>query len=259
MMLYQKGRRTQYTSNNVIVSILLCFTLCSTICIDETHGFIISSYSNNIQKRRNDSNALLHLNNNLNESYLNKSTCRTKHTKRNYHPNHHYDPIAFHQVPVYKGRKHKVMRLYNANGKNDNNSNDKVQLFYNDDAFGLIFLSSSLVLHDYLFATIFVLVSATIATSVNNGKIKFQPIIPGIVAMTSVLISVIAPSIIPAIDTLVSDTVASLLGGVGGVDMAAQNNGDDFDEFMFMNVQFKVIICLVSFSWSIFQQIQERE
>ena len=69
---------------------------------------------------------------------------------------------------------------------------------YNDDAFGLIFLSTSLILQDTIFAGVFLTVSGLAAiVSNSNNKIndKQRLIMPGIVAMISLALRTLSVSI----------------------------------------------------------------
>ena len=61
-------------------------------------------------------------------------------------------------------------------------------LDYNDDAFGLVFLSSFVVEHDNAFAGTFGVLSAISAVMVRNKLIEYRPMIPGIVALFTVLV-----------------------------------------------------------------------
>jgi hypothetical protein len=76
------------------------------------------------------------------------------------------------------------------------NSNDDEQgapntqpIVYNDDAFGLVLLSSIFVAKDYTFAACFALLSMLSAGLVQFQVTKFTPLIPGMVALVSYAIS----------------------------------------------------------------------
>jgi hypothetical protein len=65
------------------------------------------------------------------------------------------------------------------------NSGDAAIVEYNDDAFGLVFLSGSFVARDVVFSAIFLLLSALAAIAVRQKKISFSNRIPPLVAGTS--------------------------------------------------------------------------
>lgn len=66
------------------------------------------------------------------------------------------------------------------------NDDDKL-VDYNDDAFGLVFLSSFVVEHDNVFAGTFGVLSAVAAILVRSKVLAYRPLIPGIVALATVL------------------------------------------------------------------------
>ena len=113
--------------------------------------------------------------------------------------------------------------------------------YYNDDAFGLIFLSASLVIRDFSFAGSFMLLSAVAAATVSNANVanikKFQPLLPGIVAFAALATSKIEPFA-----------------------AAAQRVGGDFvvplDE---RGSQLELIVCSISLVWGIIQQSRSGE
>jgi hypothetical protein len=87
--------------------------------------------------------------------------------------------------------------------------------FYNDDAFGLIFLTSSLVIHDFFFCATFLSVTGVTATLVNAGKIKFSPLLPGFVGVGALVLRIIIPllsskGMIVDVEVLISSLVNSL-------------------------------------------------
>ena len=87
--------------------------------------------------------------------------------------------------------------------------------FYNDDAFGLIFLTSSLIIHDFFFCAIFLSATGITATLVNAGKIHFDRLTPGMVSVVSLALRIIVPllsshGVIADIEGLISSFVNSL-------------------------------------------------
>ena len=60
---------------------------------------------------------------------------------------------------------------------------------YNDDAFGLIFLSGGILAKDADFSGTFLVLSALAATFTTAGKIKFDERIPAVVAFATLLIA----------------------------------------------------------------------
>ena len=109
-------------------------------------------------------------------------------------------------------------------------------VYYNDDAFGLVFLTASLVVRDFSFAAAFLLLSAIAATlsNANVADIKSTPILPGIIAFAALAASKIEPFA-----------------------FAAQSLGGDFvvplDE---QGSQIELIVCSISLVWCIIQQLR---
>lgn len=64
---------------------------------------------------------------------------------------------------------------------------DRDLVDYNDDAFGLVFLSSFVVEHDNVFAGTFGVLSAVAAILVRSKVLEYRPLMPGIVALGTVL------------------------------------------------------------------------
>jgi hypothetical protein len=60
--------------------------------------------------------------------------------------------------------------------------NKKVSSFYNDDAFGLVFLTALCVENDVAFGGIFGILSGLAAVAVKNGAVSFVPLLPGATA-----------------------------------------------------------------------------
>lgn len=70
-------------------------------------------------------------------------------------------------------------------------SNEKrKQTSYNDDAFGLVFLTPAAVGHDEIFVASFTVLSAIAASLVTSKKADFEPRLPGIVAASSFFLTV---------------------------------------------------------------------
>jgi hypothetical protein len=68
-------------------------------------------------------------------------------------------------------------------------------LNYNDDAFGLVFLGSFAVEHDNIFAGTFGILSAVAAILVRKKVLEYRPLMPGIVAVGTVLaLTAVTPS-----------------------------------------------------------------
>jgi hypothetical protein len=88
------------------------------------------------------------------------------------------------------------------------------QQAYSDDFFGLIFLSSAF-LGDQAFSTIFLLVSAVASIAVSVGKLRADPIVPGMVALLSVFgavtLRLVAPMQVGGMES--STTVISVEAG----------------------------------------------
>jgi hypothetical protein len=64
-----------------------------------------------------------------------------------------------------------------------------VPIVYNDDAFGLVFLTSTFFAEDYTFVVCFGLLSMLVASLVQFQVTKFTPLIPGTAALVSYAIS----------------------------------------------------------------------
>ena len=113
--------------------------------------------------------------------------------------------------------------------------------YYNDDAFGLVFLSASLVSRDFSFAGSFMLLSSIAAATVNNTSVanikKFQPVLPGIVAFAALVTSKIEPFA----------AAAQLLGGDFVVPLDERGS------------QLQLIVCSISLVWGIIQQMRSGE
>ncbi|KAL7492317.1 hypothetical protein ACHAWT_001500 [Skeletonema menzelii] len=76
-----------------------------------------------------------------------------------------------------------------------NNSPSNSDQGYNDDAFGLIFLSGGILAKDVDFSGTFLVLSAVAATCTTTGTIKFDERIPAAVAFMTLLISPIESSL----------------------------------------------------------------
>lgn len=98
-------------------------------------------------------------------------------------------------------------------------------LNYNDDAFGLIFLGSFAVENDNIFAGTFGILSAVAAILVRKQVLEYRPLMPGIVAVGTVLVrTAVTPS-------------------------ELYPNG---------LTQLEVGTCAISLGWSIVQEIQQQ-
>ena len=64
--------------------------------------------------------------------------------------------------------------------------------FYNDDAFGLVFLSSAIAIKDEVFASIFLAFSASAALMVFSEKVSFTHRLPAAVAAVTLALSTLA-------------------------------------------------------------------
>ena len=113
--------------------------------------------------------------------------------------------------------------------------------YYNDDAFGLIFLSASLVIRDFSFAGSFMLLSAVAAATVSNANVanikNFQPLLPGVVAFAALATSKIEPFA----------AVAQRVGGDFVVPLDERGS------------QLELIVCSISLVWGIIQQSRSGE
>lgn len=128
-----------------------------------------------------------------------------------------------------------TFRIALAAKKTESTSNeveDDTTFFYNDDAFGLIFLTASLALRDLCFAAAFLFLSAIAATAVSANVFKFQPVLPGVVAYVALALSKLEP--------------LSSAAQAFGVDIAMplDDNGRNIE----------LAICAISLIWGIIQQ-----
>lgn len=81
--------------------------------------------------------------------------------------------------------------------QNDNNNdNSSPSVLYNDDAFGLVFLSSFFVAKDYTFSAIFASLSFLAVILVQFGGVKFSPLIPGFVAIISLIVTSLVGNVV---------------------------------------------------------------
>ena len=106
-------------------------------------------------------------------------------------------------------------------------------VFYNDDAFGLIFLSASLATRDFGFAAAFLLLSAAAAAAVSVNAFTFHPVVPGVVAFAALALSKLE----------IVSSAAQTFGG--DFVMPLDENG--------RNVELGV--CSISLIWGILQHI----
>lgn len=102
-----------------------------------------------------------------------------------FHANHGTSAMERHRSMALEGfSKPSLPPLYNNN--NNNNDDDQISNFgYNDDAFGLIFLTALFIENDIPFASTFGILSGIVAASVKNGVISFQPLLPGVTALVA--------------------------------------------------------------------------
>jgi hypothetical protein len=96
---------------------------------------------------------------------------------------------------------------------------------YNDDAFGLIFLTTLFAEQDVTFAGTFGVLSGVTALLVKTNVLEFRPLIPGLVA------------------------VGSLLGMAATTPALHPNDVS----------QQQVIVCAISMIWSVVQEFQQRD
>ena len=111
--------------------------------------------------------------------------------------------------------------------------------YYNDDAFGLVFLTASLVVRDVSFAAAFLLLSA-IAATLSNAKVTdiiSSPNIPGIIAFAALDLSKTEPFAL----------AARSLGGDFFVPLDEQGS------------QIELIVCSISSIWCIIQLVRSDE
>jgi hypothetical protein len=79
--------------------------------------------------------------------------------------------------------------VVSARNKEEDGPSNNQPVFYNDDAFGLVLLSSLFVAKDYTFATCFGLLSMLAVVLVKFEVTKFTPLLPGLVALLSYAVS----------------------------------------------------------------------
>ena len=76
---------------------------------------------------------------------------------------------------------------------------------YNDDAFGLVFLSASFVARDVVFAAIFVLISTVSTIAVRQKMIPFSKKLPALVAGMSLGLSILLNELLSSPESLASN------------------------------------------------------
>ena len=111
-----------------------------------------------------------------------------------------------------------------------NSKENESSLNYNDDAFGLIFLGSFAVEHDNIFAGTFGILSAVAATLVRKQVLEYRPLMPGIVAVGTVLVlTAVTPSELHpnAVTLLQLGTCAISLGWSIVQEIQQQQDGKD--------------------------------
>lgn len=124
--------------------------------------------------------------------------------------------------------------LYAAKGSDDKKSAKKPGMAgYNDDAFGLIFLTGGVLSQDADFVVTFVALSA-IAAIASSSFVEFDERLPGLVAMATLLVT-------PIVAFLHATIVDG--GGGGGIWAAPQ--------------PVEIGLCLVSLAWAFAKWSQE--
>jgi len=138
------------------------------------------------------------------------------------------------ETAVPNGRSGRVPRRAKQRGEED----AERKAFYNDDAFGLVFLTTLLVVRDVSFAAAFALLSGAAAAAVSAGNARFDPLQPGSIAFASLALGRIGP-FSAAVRILVSDK----LGG-GAFFAPADEKG----------VMIETTLCAISLLWGLFQR-----
>ncbi|KAL3937756.1 MAG: hypothetical protein SGBAC_007202 [Bacillariaceae sp.] len=122
--------------------------------------------------------------------------------------------------------------LYAAKGTDDKTSAKKPGMAgYNDDAFGLIFLTGGVLSQDADFVVTFVALSA-IAAIVSSSFVEFDERLPGLVALATLLVTPLAAYL-----------HATIVDGGGGIWAAPQ--------------PVEIGLCLVSLAWAFAKWSQE--
>lgn len=86
--------------------------------------------------------------------------------------------------------------LHLQNEDKSDSSSSTPAVLYNDDAFGLVFLSSLFVAKDYTFAAIFASLSFLAVIMIQFAGVKFTPLAPGFVAAVSLVITTIVGNVV---------------------------------------------------------------
>jgi hypothetical protein len=89
--------------------------------------------------------------------------------------------------------------------RNQQSKGESVVAEYNDDAFGLVFLSASFVARDVVFAAIFVLISAVSTIAVRQKIIPFSNKLPPLVAGMSLGLSILLNGLLSSPESLASN------------------------------------------------------
>ena len=127
-------------------------------------------------------------------------------------------------------------------------NNDAEALLYNDDAFGLVFLSSVLVAHDPIFSSVFLFVSAIVAAITNVGaenkaqSARVVNLLPGLVAIASLTIQAILLS--PQNQNL-HERLLQMLSEIG-LDLGGAPLSTNA-------LALEVGVCVISFVWAFYR------
>jgi len=121
---------------------------------------------------------------------------------------------------------------------------------YNDDAFGLLFLTSGVATKDVAFGIAFCLLSALAATLTTTGtwNKNNDPRAPGLVAIVSLVFGrpLVAYGVLP--------TIERLLVGNNSLAVPVQVQAiDDLPMYTDAPPTFEILACLVSLGWSLYQ------
>ena len=81
-----------------------------------------------------------------------------------------------------------TLLLLSKDGRNMKSNN-----YYNDDAFGFIFLGGYVVTHDSIFIATFLLISTIAAIATRNGSLPATKAVPAVVAGCTLIVNLIIP------------------------------------------------------------------
>lgn len=110
--------------------------------------------------------------------------------------------------------------LHSQSDDKDASSSTSPTVLYNDDAFGLVFLSSLFVAKDYTFAATFASLSFLAVIMVQFAGVTFTPLAPGFVALMSLFVTAIVGNGFELTDVIPEDIALPVEVAASAVSLA---------------------------------------